>query len=391
MSCLDECCEIENGNDSKFAFAPYNDLSKAMPLAAKLLECDPSDLLVCEDISMYYMSKPSLRDRAIQAVGLSGIPFISSNNLHGNLPGKGLVLYEGRNNPALRYVVFCCSYGIGYTKYLHLVPRGSLFQLKRHITRQEQSDCEKTPPILTDGLLDSIVNDTVGFLMLKKDIEKYRIKIRRGILLSGDPGNGKTMICRWIQKLCVDNGISWGTVTGSEIESQFSQGKALDSLFNRWTVTFFDDIDISYLNRSRGNGKIACAILTAMDGVRQSDHIIRIFTTNETVSSLDEAFIRPGRIDRSFVLTKPDSYLRKKLILSWSSEIVEYLTSQNLLDKFVRDTEDLSFAEIDSVRTILVTNNLMKSQGWNLSQAMKDYYESRNIEPKSKPAGFFAA
>ena len=68
------------------------------------------------------------------------------------------------------------------------------------------------------------------------------------------------------------------------------------------------------MDRGKGNGKMACSLLTAMDGMSEGGHLVRIFTTNESVEELDPAFTRPGRIDRCITLDKPDQDLRRQLI-----------------------------------------------------------------------------
>ena len=45
------------------------------------------------------------------------------------------------------------------------------------------------------------------------------------------------------QKLCSQNGIRWGTITTADIDKAYSE-RELHDLFQRWTVTFFDDIDV---------------------------------------------------------------------------------------------------------------------------------------------------
>jgi hypothetical protein len=67
-----------------------------------------------------------------------------------------------------------------------------------------------------------------------------------------------------------------------------------------YTVKFFDDIDVAYLDRKKGNGKMACSMLTAMDGMREDENLVRIFTTNEPVEELDPAFpVRAGSTSAS--------------------------------------------------------------------------------------------
>ena len=219
----------------------------------------------------------------------------------------------------------------------------------------------------------------MGFLLKAKEISHYGVKIKRGLILDGPPGNGKTMLCRYIQRLCSHNNINYSIVTASDIDNAFKD-QALNDLFIQSTVTFFDDIDIEYMNRDKGNGKMACSLLTAMDGMSDSGHLVRIFTTNETVESLDKAFIRPGRIDKRITLELPDDNLRRTLIDKyWPKEITDNIC----VDELIKRTNRFSFAELESIRTLLVTNKILGNKGWDLDYAFKKHNEQRNDRKSS--------
>jgi cell division protease FtsH len=377
----------------EMSFGPYQDLVRCMPEIAKALGASPEDLEVVHEYSIQteYMNERSLRDRAIAKIGLNGLPFISKHALHQahlNI-GDGIVIYEAKGNPDLKWAYFRVSYGAAYTQEYILVPKGKLFALSRHAIKMSRMASEKNPPLLADGLLEDLVNNTVGFLSKKKEIENYGVKIRRGIILTGEPGNGKTMACRWIQKLCKDKGVDWGVVNGQEIEATFAKGDRLEGLFARHTVTFYDDIDINYLDRKKGDGKIACAILSAMDGVFQADHIVRIFTTNEDLNDIDPAFIRPGRIDRCFTILKPTAKMRRQLVVErWHPEILSYL-GDDCLEDLIAKSDGFSFAELESIKSLLVTNKLLGTREWDLDVAFNEFYEGREtFQKKKSSAGF---
>jgi ATP-dependent 26S proteasome regulatory subunit len=112
-----------------------------------------------------------------------------------------------------------------------------------------------------------------------------------------------------------------------------------------------------------------------MDGVNQDkkEHAIRIFTTNEPVDDFDPAFLRPGRIDCTFEFAKPTLRERRKLIEEfWAPEIVEHLSSQ--LEAVLEDTKDLTFAEIESIRSFLIMHKI--SQGkWDIGYALDAFHQ----------------
>jgi len=382
----------------QYSFGGLTELSRDIPLICEALDVNSEDLCVFRSwiIDSQYMGIKSIRDRAIKKFGLKELPFIQINGLHSpqdnkhDYVGDGYVLYETRGKRKIRYVKAHIPYGSNYQIELHIIPKGQVYFFMRHVQAMNQICSDKLPPILEGNLLQDIINNTVGFLLKRKEIEKYGVKVRRGILLSGDAGNGKTMACRWIKKICTQNGIEHGTITAAEIERFFNEGNPLDELFNRYTVTFYDDIDIEYLNRKQGSGKIACSILSAMDGFTQTDHIIRIFTTNEKLNDLDPAFVRPGRIDRCFNINTPNADLRRQLIIErWPEEIKQYIGEQGL-KYLILKSEGFTFAELESIRSILVTNKLVGGKEWDLYKAFDDFYNGRETFEKKggKTLGF---
>jgi AAA+ superfamily predicted ATPase len=327
------------------------------------------------------------RDRVLSTHGpLPDMPMLQRKRSQKSGPvGIGMCIYQNRLDETLKYIIATMIGSNGDENFL-IVPKDKLFRLKRNAKRLNKESSQITEkPILGEGLLEEVVQNTVGFLLKAKEIEKFGVKIKRGIVLDGSPGNGKTMLCRYVQKLCSQNGISWGVVTSSDIDDAY-EDKFLSDLFQMYTVTFFDDIDVAYMDRKKGNGKMACSLLTAMDGMSEKGHLIRIFTTNEPVSELDPAFTRPGRIDKCITLEKPTLKLRRQLVETvWPKEITQNIDVESLLN----DSADFSFAELEAIRTFLVTNKTLGDGTWDLKRAF-DEFNARRAEKKRRGtrAGF---
>jgi cell division protease FtsH len=370
---------IEEENMKFFSYSILNEVKEILPEIAAQLKCEKNDLLLLNAYYGRHMFNNKTKDFAVSSHDINGLKIQYDMGLHkaNNPLFTGFLIYKCRDID-LHYAVVSVPTSSGERFYLTVIEKGNLFQFKRYIHRQQKNLNTQRIPILDQQLIDDVIRNSVGFLLNRKKLEGYDVKIRRGIILSGDPGNGKTLMCRWIQKMCDEKDISWGVVTASEIERVFAEGHGLDGLFNSYQVTFFDDIDINYLRRDR-KGEIACAILSAMDGINQAEHIVRIFTTNESIEDMDPAFIRPGRIDKCFKFHKPTREHRERLIIErWHQEILGYLNNNKLLEKLLDETEHFSFAELEAVRTILVTNKLMKTNEWNLEDAMNDFYSGRD-------------
>lgn len=186
------------------------------------------------------------------------------------------------------------------------------------------------------------------------------------------------MLCKYIRSLAHYNDINTDNVTAADLEDGFTKNKLTKVLSgtshgyqrNKSTIVFLDDIDISYMNRSSGNdGKMACALLSAIQGVDTHDaSVVRIFTTNEDICALDPAFMRPGRIDKSITLTKPPRELRKRFIQSWESAITQPIG----IERFVNYTDGWSFAQMDALKSSIVLDYLETGE-WNAEKAINSH------------------
>lgn len=377
------------------------ELENALPRVAALFTqtLNPPHVITSDDIHVIespytdHFNNPKVKDHCIKLSGpTKQLPpmYFQPTGMHSKERTAifgGIALYRASTDKSIVYAFFCTRIGRDWI-YCLLVPKGLLFRYQRHINRvQKKMQSGMKPPVMEEGVLEKIVQSSVEFLINSEAVEKYKVRLKRGLLLGGPPGNGKTMACKWLQKLCRDNNISCSTVTSSELEMGFAQNQ-LTEVVSQSDVTFFDDIDLSFLSRGvGGDSRMACSFASALDGFGREKHMVRIFTTNEDVSAVDHAFKRPGRIDQWFNIGLPTKNLRLKLIKTWHSEIIEAV----LPDDIATRTEGYSFAELEAIKSALVINNIFgKTDGWDLSRALKDFEAYKPNDLNNKPAGFAA-
>jgi cell division protease FtsH len=170
------------------------------------------------------------------------------------------------------------------------------------------------------------LKDVVDFL---KNPDKYRrlgAKITRGVLLVGEPGNGKTLIAKAVAG---EANVPFFSITGSDfIEVFVGVGAArVRDLFaqarkNAPAIIFIDEIDA--IGRMRGSGlggghdereQTLNQLLTEMDGfdTEQSPPVIILAATNMP-DVLDKALLRPGRFDRRVTIPFPDLEGRQHIL-----------------------------------------------------------------------------
>jgi cell division protease FtsH len=169
------------------------------------------------------------------------------------------------------------------------------------------------------------VSEIVEFLKNPKKFARLGGRIPRGVLLSGPPGCGKTMLAKAIAG---EADAPFFSISGSDFVEMFVGVGAsrVRDLFkqakeNAPCIIFLDEIDA--VGRRRGGGfnsgghdereQTLNAILVEMDGFEASDQVIVIAGTNR-LDVLDPALTRPGRFDRSIQVPLPDVKGRAEIL-----------------------------------------------------------------------------
>lgn len=232
-------------------------------------------------------------------------------------------------------------------------------------TKRNKQQQEIDVPILPSNIIKDVYENSIAFLKrgssLREQYEKHKIGIKRGILLSGKPGSGKTLTCKWIRYLAAKNNIATKVVTIDTYQT-CAQKKQLKSLFEfsgkynqkKSGIIFFDDMDMLFRDRESGNMEVY-NFLTHLDGIEPTEGVVYFFTTN-IIKDLDPAFVRPGRIDLFHVFLNPNESLRREFI---EKKVHPEVLIKINVDKFVEETSEYSFAEIEEVRKLICMDHIV--------------------------------
>jgi hypothetical protein len=166
--------------------------------------------------------------------------------------------------------------------------------------------------ILEPSVLPAIEHHLLATAEHSERLRRTGIHLKRGLLLHGPPGTGKTHTVRYLMSRLTDSTII--VLTGTSL--QFIEDAAALARKLAPTVVVVEDVDLVGRDRSFSpNGNpLLFTLLDAMDGVAADADVTFILTTNRA-SELEQALIeRPGRIDLAVEIPLPDAEAREKLL-----------------------------------------------------------------------------
>jgi hypothetical protein len=292
---------------------------------------------------------------------------------------------DGRSIPLAKVVAPFPNYRTWKWYQFWGVPVEHHRRLYRFLRRLERTSLDVVAPIMREGDRLRLWSETIGFLARgRQELQKFGIPQKRGMLLLGTPGNGKTMACRWLLSLCHRRGLRWRSVTAQQYAGAKECGDVRDLFeLDGPGIILFDDLDQALRDGGMSDADRS-TFLTELDGLHPREGVVYLFTSNARMGDLDPAFRRPGRIDVFVQFQRPDSELRRRFVVErWHAEIVGALDIENV----VRTTEGLSFAEMDEVKKLLVLRYL-ESRAWDWNAAWSTYREGHGGGKATQRIGF---
>jgi cell division protease FtsH len=166
------------------------------------------------------------------------------------------------------------------------------------------------------------VKEIVDFLKHPKKYQAAGARIPKGVLLTGAPGTGKTLLARAVAG---EASVPFFHASGSEFEEMLVGAGAsrVRDLFEKAKkaspcIIFIDEIDAVAKKRgtvlhSGAGEQTLNQILVEMDGLEERNNVIVLAATNRP-DVLDPAILRPGRFDRTVHVPMPDFKGRQEIL-----------------------------------------------------------------------------
>ena len=201
------------------------------------------------------------------------------------------------------------------------------------------------------------LGEIVEFLKDPKRFTRLGGRIPKGVLLTGAPGTGKTLLARAISG---EASVPFFSISGSDFVEMFvgvgaSRVRDLfkQGIKNAPCIIFIDEIDAVGRHRGAGLGgghdereQTLNQLLVEMDGFESNEGVILISATNRP-DVLDPALLRPGRFDRQVVVPIPDIKGREGILKVHTKE---KLISQDVDIKILaRGTPGFTGADLENM------------------------------------------
>lgn len=227
----------------------------------------------------------------------------------------------------------------------------------------------------TEGLVrfketnsDEVIKEIETFWEREDLFEKFNLAFKRGILLWGPPGSGKT----YTIKLVIEDIIKRkGIVVKFGHPRVFVEGVRMLREIEPDTpcIVLMEDLDSILETHNESE------VINILDGVDMINKVVYIATTNYPGKLGARIVNRPSRFDKRIKIGKPNAESRKTYFEHLFNSNGKELRDKYNIDRWVKDTDDLSIAHLKELFVSLVILGREYEESITRLKAMKDHLD----------------
>jgi transitional endoplasmic reticulum ATPase len=205
--------------------------------------------------------------------------------------------------------------------------------------------------------IKNILKDSIELPLKYSDrFKEIQVKSPKGILLTGAPGTGKTLLAK---ALAHESGINFISVKGPELLSKWvgESERGIREIFKKAkqaapSIIFFDEIDAIVPARSSDDSsshvgdRIIGQFLLEMDSI-ENLHGILVLAASNRPDLIDKAMLRPGRFDYILNLPTPDYEARIAILQVFSKG--KKIEASVSLENLAKITDGMTGADLEAI------------------------------------------
>ncbi len=186
--------------------------------------------------------------------------------------------------------------------------------------------------VLPEKLLRRIERHTIGFSAKAEKLGASGQHLKRGLLLHGRPGTGKTLTAMYLAARMQNRTVLLLSGAGiGLIEAACKMARALQP-----ATVVIEDVDLIAEERTRvnnANTTLLFELLNQMDGIGEDADVLFLLTTNRPDILEPALAARPGRVDQAIELPLPDDACRMRLLELYSADLKWRADLEGLVDR----------------------------------------------------------
>jgi SpoVK/Ycf46/Vps4 family AAA+-type ATPase len=276
-------------------------------------------LLVTDEHGSYVVmvAGPSEHDQAL-VVEIAGLPVDAAQAVHAQLDALRSRLNVYR----------------GHVLDVSVNPMGGVVLAFGDIPTTTRADV-----VLPEAVLNRVERHALGVSTHREALLAAGQHLKRGLLLFGPPGTGKTHTTRYLVGQMT--GYTRLLLTGRALHAIGSAAELARDL--QPAVLVLEDVDLVAEDRSFGHGSspVLFDLLDAMDGAAADADLLFVLTTNRSDLLEPALAARPGRVDVAVEIDLPDADARRRLFTLYARAVPTEL-SQAEIDTVVERTDGVT-------------------------------------------------